>query len=177
MGLGGQWGPGLWNQRACRFPMLRCCAVCVANMGKADGSDTVDLRAGGRTEEKPRHPEPLLESRPPRPPAPPAQSQDALQLCFLPVARTPIPGPGGAIPSATVARVLSYTHTPCTWVSRSAPCRTLCNPCTAAGEPISKLTDPLHVITLPSARGSASGCNLLSTDLNVHFAQRSGMGR
>lgn len=108
VGLGGQWGPGLWNQRACRFPMLRCCAVCVANMGKADGSDTVDLRAGGRTEEKPRHPEPLLESRPP---APPAQSQDALQLCFLPVARTPIPGPGGAIPSATVVHVLSHTHT------------------------------------------------------------------
>ena len=50
-------------------------------------------------------------------------------------------------------------------------------PCTAAGEPISKLTDPAHVITLPSARGSASGCNLLSTDLNVQFAQRSGMGR
>ena len=77
VGLGGQWGPGLWNQRACRFPMLRCCAVCVANMGKADGSDTVDLRAGGRTEEKPRHPEPLLESRPP---APPAQSILSLSL-------------------------------------------------------------------------------------------------
>lgn len=157
-------------------PLL--CFVCVANMGKADGSDTVDLRAGGRTEEKPRHPEPLLESRPPRPPAPPALSQDAVQLCFLPAARTPIPGPGGAIPGATVARVLSHTRTHTLQMGlKGLPPAALCDPCTAAGEPVSKLTDPLHVITLPSARGSASGCNLLSTDLNVPFAQRSGMGR
>lgn len=176
MGLGGQWGPGLWNQSTGRFPVPPLeCFVHVANMGTGDGSDKVDLRKGGRTEEKPRHPEPLLESHPPRPPA---QSQDTLQFCLLPVARTPIPGPVGAIPSATSVHVLSHTHTPCRWVSRVCSLPHFTQPLAQLlVSPISKLTDPAHVITLPSARGSASGCNLLSTDLNVHFAQRSGMGR
>lgn len=135
MGLGGQWGPGLWNQSTGRFPVPPLeCFVHVANMGTGDGSDKVDLRKGGRTEEKPRHPEPLLESRPPRPPA---QSQGALQFCLLPVARTPIPGPVGAIPSTTSVHVLSYTHTHTLQMGLKGllPAALYATPCTAAGEP------------------------------------------
>lgn len=51
-------------QPSCAHPL---CSVHAANLGRADGSDKVDPRKGGRTEEKPRHPEPLLEPCLPHP--------------------------------------------------------------------------------------------------------------